>query len=229
MIEPERQDQPWSIGHAALALAAGFGAALLAQAALGVDVSSRQIFWVLVPVQVIATIAVVSAFARSSARRRHSLGLAFDNSDWIGLPIGLGLQVGLSLILALVIEVLLGGDAPVQEIVEAAGDALGAADRIMVAVGAGLLAPASEELVFRGALLRALLTRWGTRAATYWSAAAFAAIHLLDPNARLVVPILFIVGVVLAKQAIGTGRLARPFITHAAFNLVAVAATFLVE
>jgi membrane protease YdiL (CAAX protease family) len=229
MIEADPQDRPWSIGHGAAALAAGFGASAVAQVALGSDVSSREVFYILVPIQTMVVIAVVAAFAAASTRRRLSLGLSFDSSDWVGIPIGVGLQVGVSLVLALVIELLLGGEAPVQEIVEAADDTMTGLDRVIVAVGAGLLSPISEELVFRGVVLRALLPRWGARAATYWSSGAFAAVHLLDPNAWLAVPVLFVVGVVLAKQAIATGRLARPVMTHAAFNLVSVAAMFLIE
>ena len=92
-----------------------------------------------------------------------------------------------------------------------------------------ILGPLSEELVFRGALLSALLRDHGRTWAIYGSSGAFAAIHLLDPQAILVVPVLFVVGIVLARQAIKTGRLGRPFLTHAGFSLLSVIALFLGE
>ena len=209
MIEAT-DDRPWGIGHAVLAVAVGIMAVVAAEIALGPGLTDADVWRFVVPGQTLATIALVAALASSSARRRVSLGLRYDQSDLIGLPIGLGIQIGASALF---------GSAGV----------LSGMDWVLVVLGAGLLAPASEELVFRGVLLRALILRRGARFATYVSAASFSALHLLDPNAWLAVPILFVVGVVLAKQAITTGRLARSFFTHAAFNLVAVASLFLAE
>jgi membrane protease YdiL (CAAX protease family) len=76
-------------------------------------------------------------------------------------------------------------------------------------------------------LLRALLRSRGPAFAVYVSAGAFAAIHLLDPNAWLAVPMLFVLGVVLGKQAVSTGRLGMPLLTHMAFNGLSVAALLL--
>jgi membrane protease YdiL (CAAX protease family) len=225
----ERENRGWSIGDAVLAVLAGFGAALVIQVAIGQEPTAAQVFGLLVPAQTLVTIGVVVALARSSVRKRVSLGLSYRHGDLVGLAIGAGLQVGLSLVLALVIEVLLGGEAPRQEVVEAAGEALGPLDRSLVVIGAGMLAPAAEEIAFRGVLLRALLRDHGPRVATFGTAAAFSMVHLLDPNAFIAVPVLFVVGVVLARQAIATGRLGLPFLTHAGFNLVSVIALFLIE
>ncbi|NIR34998.1 MAG: hypothetical protein GWN73_02980, partial [Actinobacteria bacterium] len=53
-------------------------------------------------------------------------------------------------------------------------------------------------------------------------------IHLLDPNAILTVPVLFVVGIVLARQALDTGRLGKPILTHVGFNLISIIALLLV-
>jgi membrane protease YdiL (CAAX protease family) len=58
------------------------------------------------------------------------------------------------------------------------------------------------------------------------SSAAFAALHLLDPNAILAVPFLFVVGVVMGRAVVRTGRLGRAIAIHSGFNLVSVVALF---
>ncbi len=227
MIEAN-DNRPWGIGHAVLAVFVGFVAVVVAGIALGPELTDAEVWRFVVPAQTMATVGLVAALASASARRRVSLGLRYDGSDLIGLPIGLGIQIAASVLLTIIVLVFMDGEAPTQEVIDSAAT-LSGLDRMLVVLGAGLLAPASEELVFRGVLLRALIVRRGAAYATYVSAAAFAALHLLDPNAWLAVPVLFAVGVVLAKQAISTGRLARPFLTHSAFNLVAIASLFLAE
>ena len=64
---------------------------------------------------------------------------------------------------------------------------------------------------------------WGF-AAVVGSAGAFALIHLLDPNLLLAMPVFFVLGWVLARATIRTGRLGRAMTIHAGFNLVTVVA-----
>lgn len=226
MNSGESVDRGWRIGDAVLAVVAGFLAAAAAQVAIGPDVSASQIFRIVVPAQILTTMGVIVGLAWWSPSRRSRLGLAMGRGDLSGLAIGAGLQVGLTLILALVIEVFLGGDAPTQEVVEAVDEVFGVVDRTVVVIVAGVLAPLSEELVFRGALLQALLQRHGRSWAIYGTSGAFAAIHLLDPQAILVVPMLFVIGVVLARQVLATGRLGKAIFTHAGFNLLSVVVLF---
>jgi membrane protease YdiL (CAAX protease family) len=56
------------------------------------------------------------------------------------------------------------------------------------------------------------------------SAAVFAGIHLIDPNALFVVPGLFVIGLVLGYQALKTGRIGLAVMTHAGVNLLAAVA-----
>jgi membrane protease YdiL (CAAX protease family) len=221
-------NRPWSIGQAAGALFVGFAAAVIASLIVGPELTDRETFRVVVPAQGLAQVAIIGWWASQSARRRLSLGLRFDSSDLIGLPIGVGFQIAASIALLPIVYWVFDGDGPTQEVIESAS-ALSGVDIALMAVGVGVLAPIAEELVFRGALLRALIVRRGESFATYVSASVFAAIHLLDPNAWLVVPVLFLLGIVLAKQATSTGRLARPILTHAAFNLLAVGALLVGE
>lgn len=216
---------PWRIRDAILALVGGIVGAAVGALAVGPDdITTRELFGVVVPAQMIVTIVAVLVLAP----RREPLPLRFDIRDSMGLLVGAGLQIGLSLVMALVISALFGDDAPTQDIVEAAEEALGAGELGLVVLGAVALAPLAEELVFRGVLLSALRRRWNDRVALWGSAGGFAIIHLLDPNAILTVPVLFVVGIVLARQALDTGRLGKPILTHVGFNLISVIALLLV-
>ena len=92
-----------------------------------------------------------------------------------------------------------------------------------------VLAPLFEELYFRGVLLRGLLGAWRTRLAIVGvagsvlvDAALFGIAHLgIDEWIQL--PGLVALGVVLCVLAIRTGRLGPSILTHAGFNLLAVA------
>jgi membrane protease YdiL (CAAX protease family) len=70
-------------------------------------------------------------------------------------------------------------------------------------------------------LLSRLRRSMSASSAILVSAAVFAAIHLIDPNARFVVPGLFVIGIVLGYQALRTGRVGLCIATHAGVNLVA--------
>jgi len=221
-------NRPWRIGHAAGAVFAGLAAVTVAAILIGPEITDSETFRVLIPVQTLVQLGLIVWWASRGARRRFSLGFRFEGSDLIGLPLGVGFQIAASIAMLPIVLWVLDGDAPTQEVVESASGLVGI-DIVLVVLGAGLLAPLAEELVFRGVLLRALIVSRGRRFATYVSAAVFAAIHLLDPNAWMVVPILFALGIVLAKVTISTGRIAQAVFTHMAFNLVAVGSLFLVE
>ena len=65
-------------------------------------------------------------------------------------------------------------------------------------------------------LSRRVAMRW----AVVLSAGAFAAVHLADPNARLAVPSLFVIGLVLGWAAQRRGSLSLPMFIHAGVNLL---------
>lgn len=224
----------WRIGDAVVALLAGLVAGALAQAIVGFDEPTvAGVFGVVIPAQALGTIAVVGVVARRrSIRMAGSLGLWAEPRDLTGLAVGAGLQVALTIVTGLVVQLLEQaglGEVPAQEVVRLAEDALSSAERTLVMVGSVVLAPLAEELVFRGVLLRAVLARWGERAAVYGTAFAFGGFHLVDPNAAIAVPALIVLGIVLARQVVATGRLARAFFTHVGFNLVSIVVLFLVE
>jgi membrane protease YdiL (CAAX protease family) len=224
----------WRIGDAAMAVLAGLVTGTLAQALLGFDeLTVMGVFGVVVPAQTLGTLAALAAIVKArSIDAVGSLGLSVEPGDLTGLLVGGGLQIVLTLVTGIVLLILEqagAGELPEQEVVELAGDALSSPERVAVIMGSVVLAPLSEELIFRGVLLRAVLARWGERAAVYGTAVTFGAFHLIDPNAVVAVPALVVVGIVLARQVMATGRLARALFTHVGFNLVSIIVLFLVE
>lgn len=151
---------------------------------------------------------------------RRDFGFRLSGSDLGWLPLGALLQFAVSLALVPIALVADLDDAP-QEAVRQLEDA-GGLSLVILALGVVVLAPLAEELLFRGLLLRALLRRTTPGWAVGWSAAAFALVHLLDPDAAPLLPGLMALGVVAGIQAVRTGSLSRPIMLHAGFNLVTV-------
>ncbi len=87
-----------------------------------------------------------------------------------------------------------------------------------------LLAPAAEELLFRGALFGWLRTRLPVAAAVGLSAAVFATAHLVPA----LLPIFFAFGVAAALVYQFTGSTFNSFAIHAAQNTLAVVAAYVV-
>ena len=85
-----------------------------------------------------------------------------------------------------------------------------------------LLAPACEELLFRGALYGWLRGRLPIAAAVAISAAIFAGAHVIPP----LFPYLFVFGVVAAVVYQVTGSTLVTFVMHAGQNTLAVAVTY---
>lgn len=76
-------------------------------------------------------------------------------------------------------------------------------------------------------LLAAIAWLAGRRSVVAWAviiqAVAFAAIHLLDPNAIAVIPGVFLIGVALGFAAVKSRDLSLPIFIHAGVNLLAAA------
>lgn len=133
---------------------------------------------------------------------------------------GVGLQVLILPFLQVIVEV--HGRAETQEVVQQFEEAQGAS-LVLFAVLVVTVAPLSEELLFRGALLRGLMRRTTPGWAALGSAAAFAAVHpLASPTigSVIAVPGLFVLGLVSAGLAIRTGNLSASILLHAGFNLL---------
>ncbi|MGH8928882.1 MAG: lysostaphin resistance A-like protein [Acidimicrobiia bacterium] len=99
--------------------------------------------------------------------------------------------------------------------------------RAVMGVVLVVLAPITEEVMFRGVLLRAL-TKAGRRAAMVWSALIFAGFHLFGLSgdvlrgAILTMPTFFVMGLILASVTMKRGRLGPAIFIHSGFNLLAM-------
>lgn len=194
----------------------------------GKDPSATFQFGVLLPTQqltVLLGLVLVSRWkGRGSLRRDFGLGL--DPKDARVIPLGFVLQFAFSL--ASLPLLILADNDQAQQILEDLEDSRGLLPAILFVVGAVVMAPLVEELLYRGLLLRALARRFEPQQAVLGSAVIFAGMHaIFDPNSLPLVPALAGLGIILGLRALRTGSLSQPILIHAGFNL-ATAVLYLV-
>jgi hypothetical protein len=213
------EPRPWRVRDAVVVFVAGTAAATTAFLAVG-DATVFAVFGVIIPAQLVG---MVLAFAVLIPRRppwRESFRWSARWSDVVGLPIGIGIQVVLALLVASIASAV-DIEIPTQEVIDSAAAARTGFEWTLVGVGIVVLGPVVEEVLFRGVLLRVLELR-SRFIAVYGSALLFAAAHAFDPAAWLMLPSLFVLGVVLGYEVLRTGRLGRVVAIHAGFNLLAL-------
>jgi membrane protease YdiL (CAAX protease family) len=161
---------------------------------------------------------------RWGAQRLTSLGWRFRWSDLGWGPLTWVAAVGTQVVTAAVVLIL---DVPLSSNVESAADL--DADRaylIATLVTAVVAAPVIEELVFRGLVLRGLLSRMRPAVAIALQGVLFGVAHV-DPvrgvgNIGLAI-VLSGVGIAFGTSAFLTRRLGPTVIAHAIFNGVVMA------
>jgi membrane protease YdiL (CAAX protease family) len=158
---------------------------------------------------------------RGSGSLAADVGLIVRGSDWWGVPAGMALQLVIAVVTAPLIIWLFPDGPPEQGIAEIAGQSKSLVDQLAVFISVAVAAPVIEEMLFRGMLLSWLTRRMGNWLAIVISAAVFAGVHLLDPNAIAVIPGLFLLGMVLAWVALRRGDLSLPIAIHSGINLLA--------
>lgn len=146
----------------------------------------------------------------------------------VGSAVGLGCFVGQQLLLAAIVWMLarLGTETPlVQDTFRSI-----AADPVtapLLMVTAVLLAPAGEELLFRGVLFQGLRARWGFWTAGLGSAGLFTLVHLGDASGALADVIIIAgilpLGLIFAALMERRGSLLACVVAHATYNLGGVA------
>ena len=220
-------------------VAAIFVGGLLAAAIFGVDggtIDPAAGFWVIVPIQAAGLLLTLKWIAgkRATGNLGLDIGLSAKPTDIVWLLAGPAAAMILGFV-ALAAQNLLGieGDNP-QAVVETARAFAGTSTAIAVLIGVAILAPLSEESVFRGLLLRTALSKGLTpMSATIISAAVFAGFHAaLDPSlwqtaeGVLTTTLLFLLGVGLARLAIHFKRLGPSIFVHSGFNLTTLVLLF---
>jgi len=155
------------------------------------------------------------------------LGFSIQPGDVVYIGVGLVLQIAMALLLLPLSNLLFPDGQPPQEV----ADLIAGADSVLLQVGlvlaAVVLAPVTEELMFRGVLLRAL-ERHGKRLALVVSALVFSAVHALGldvdrlwQSAAVVLPPIFVLGLILGWLTQRSGRLGPAIFLHSGWNLLA--------
>ena len=217
--------RPWSLLDFFLVIIGGFlGAALMVGAASIVGDDELLLVLALVG-QYIGHLLALWLISRSKGY--PDLGFTIEGRDPLYLGFGLLLQLGLAVLFLPLSSLLLPDGDSAQQVGTALSGLETTAARVVAMVTAVVLAPVTEELTFRGVLLKTQEHR-SPRTTMVLTALVFSVFHLLglDPSrmlsaAAVVLPQLFIVGVVLARVTLRTKRLGPAIFIHSGFNLLA--------
>jgi membrane protease YdiL (CAAX protease family) len=226
----------WGIGDAILAFVIG----LVVSAAVGVSIADPDrlndptTLLALICSQNFAIIAWLAMVARRKGMGslRSDFGLVlrrplpawFSDIPWFFA--GIGLQLAALLPIGLLNE--LYGHTAKQDVVKSADRATGWQIPLL-ALAIVLLAPLTEELLFRGTLLRSLLRKLTPEVSVFVCAVVFGLVHALgDPSVGTVIalPAIILLGVISGAQAVKTGTLSRSILLHMGFNALSVVFLF---
>ena len=226
----------WGIGD----VIAAFGVGIAVSVVVGVFVvdpdhpNRPNTLIVLICAQNFAIIAWLAMVARRKGNGtlardfglqiRRPAGAWFADLPWFFA--GIGLQL-VALIPIGILESIYGHTAQ-QDVVKTADRASGWQVPVL-ALTIVLLAPLTEELLFRGTLLRSLLRKVGPAAAVLVSEVVFGLVHALgDPSVGTLIamPAIILLGIVSGYQAARTGDLSRSILLHVGFNALSVVFLF---
>lgn len=221
-VLPPRSPVRWGIGDFFFAALAGIvGATIASVPFLGSDGTIPAAGLVASMLgQAIATLGFLELIARVKGRGSLAadFGLALSWRDLGWLPAGVGFAIAAGLAL-LPVSLLAGSDAG-QEIVKQFEDARGAT-LVLFALGVVVVAPITEELVYRGLLLRSLLRRVSPVRAVFLNGLIFGVVHVVsDPGAYVALPALVALGCLAAVLTVRSGNLSRAILLHAGFNFL---------
>lgn len=219
--------RPWTIVDFILVMLGGFlGAAVLAVVGILLDSEDALVLMSLAG-QYAGHLFVFWLLRRTKDPGEAALGFVIENRDVVYVLAGLGLQLALSLAFLPLVFILFPDGGSAQEVSSAISGLGSVTARVAAVAISVVLAPATEELAFRGVLIKALGDR-SKRSLILISAAVFSLFHLLGlassdfiQSAIVVLPQLFIVGVVLAWVTLRSGRLGPAIFLHSGFNLLA--------
>jgi len=201
------------------------GRSLLAGAAASLaDAPAETVLLATFGGQYVGTLGVMWVIARTRRLGPESLGFDIHPADVTYLGLGVALQIAIAILFAPLQQLLLPDQGPSQEVAEIFAALQGFGPRLAMVAVSTLLAPLSEELMFRGVLLRALESK-SRRTVMVVTSLVFAAFHLLGVTSVgagvLVFVQIFLVGLVLAHVTLRHGRIGPAMFVHSGFNLVA--------
>ena len=170
----------------------------------------------------------ILALVALARRRGGSASLGFSVAPTDVWYVGLGLILQFTLPILFLPLANLAGEGEAGQIVSDQIQQLGGlGTRITMAVVVAVLAPITEEVMFRGVLLKAL-GGLGRPGAIVVSALVFAGFHLfglsgdLLRGALLIVPTFLLMGVIMAWMTVRKDRLGPAIFIHSGFNLLAI-------
>ncbi|HEX5696009.1 MAG TPA: type II CAAX endopeptidase family protein [Acidimicrobiia bacterium] len=217
--------RPWSLLDFFLIVLGGLlGAAVFV--AFSALIGDEEVFLVLALAgQYVGHLLVLWLIARHKGN--PDLGFAVEGRDILYLGLGLFLQLALAVLFLPLTTLLLPDGDSAQQVGTALSGLETTAARVTAMVIAVVVAPVTEELIFRGVLLKSQERR-SRRTIMVITALVFSVFHLLglDPErmlsaAAVVLPQLFIVGVILAWVTLRSKRLGPAIFIHSGFNLLA--------
>jgi membrane protease YdiL (CAAX protease family) len=219
----------WGLPDVVLAWAIGVGGSLLAAAPFVNDegkIPDRLEVQATLVLLLVQSLAVAGWLWYVAARKglgnpTLDFGLRLDLRDWPWVVGGLLLAIVATGLVEPITELANLRDTS-QDVAQTFEDARGV-EQVLFAIAVVTVAPAVEELLFRGALLRSLLRRTGPPVAIFVSALAFALVHVVgDPGTGYYVAAFLLLGLVSGWRAWATGSLSQSIALHAGFNLLAV-------
>ena len=218
----------WRFHHVLLALVVGIIVGpFLAVAAIaigsGADPASNPEPLVVLGFQAFSSLGALYLLSRfrGSGSWKYDYGFQMRWRDTWGIVAGAVLQIMVAVVTYPLIQQFAEEEGPQQEVGQLAAG-LSGTELLVFGFIVAVITPIFEEIVFRGMLLSRLTRLMNRHWAAVLSAAAFAAVHLLDPGALLVVPGLFLVGLALAYAAYQSNDLSLPIYMHMGVNGLAV-------
>lgn len=232
MIEasPLKDSPRFTVGDFALVVLTGFLGVFVVALLLGGTTDTGVLLIAFLFGQYAGHLLGLWAVVKRRGSSFGGLGLHVEPSDGVYIFAGVLLQVAIAA-LSIPIVRLLDAEGSTQSQAVQIPTIRGAALQAGLILSVALIAPVTEELMFRG-LLPQVLGRWmGPGASFAVAALVFALFHLLGvtgesflQSAVLLVPQLFIVGLILGWQVQKRGRLGVAIFLHSGFNLVATLA-----
>ncbi len=201
-----------------------FGSALLATPGVLADNSDLTIILALAG-QYLGNLAVFLLLRRRKEERE--VGFRIEAGDFFYVGLGLIFQIAMALLILPLANLLFPDGRPPQEIAETIAEADSLLLQTSLVLVAVVIGPIAEEVLFRGVLLKAFERR-GEIFAVVATAFIFSAVHILGlgtediwKSALVVLPPLFILGLVLARLTQRRGRLGPAIFLHSGWNLLA--------
>ena len=166
-------------------------------------------------------------------KRTQSVGFDVQPGDVLYLGIGLLLPIVIGVVISPLARLLFPDGGPPQEVTEALAEIETPIAKMLSVLAAVVLTPITEELLHRGVLLKSIAHR-SRRFVMVVTAAVFVLIHVtgLDSerplaSAAVVLPPIFLLGLVLAWVTLRRERLGPAIFIHSGWNLLAVLVLFL--